>query len=293
MEPSSAQQTEFTKPPCLNELVEGISFEEYANAEGMNSSGIKEILEFSPAHFYEHKFNKQPEEKTDALQFGKLFHFAVLEPEKFKANYVVVPKVDRRTKLGKESHQKFIDALKSDAIQVPEEDLPHLTKMCEKLMNHPRASKILSHGLNEATMWWNDRETGELCKMRADFVSPAIGVVDLKTSRDAHPDRFYRDVEKYWYHVQAAHYIEGGRVTKTFRTDSFTFIVIEKKPPYAISVLVCADSMIQSGDRWRSKAMQIYAKCRRTGVWDAYGNNARVIEMRKNYESRDSFPEEI
>lgn len=275
----------------LNRLIENVPFEEYRRADGINSHGLMDVLR-SPAHYYEARYNKIEKKESEALQFGKLFHYAILEPEYFQKNYVIQPKFDKRTKIGKEAFQLWLNTVNPKNIIVPEDMVDQLTAMANKVLKHPRARKLLERGVRETTMFWNDRETGELCKMRPDFVTEKGHMVDIKTSKDAREEYFRRDIVKHNYHIQAAHYLAGARETGVCNPDTFVFVVIEKDPPYEIAIYPAGTSVLGIGDQWRSKAMRVYSKCRQTNKWPGYNPDARTIELPQWVEAVDPDEEE-
>lgn len=291
MEPQTNQQESKQDKFELNKLIPNIPFSVYAKSDGMNSSGIKDILR-SPAHFYQRKFEHVQTKETEALQFGKLLHYAVLEPELFKKHYIVQPKMDKRTAAGKSEYELFKAKLLPDAIVVPEEMVHGIKTMTDKILNHKIASKLMERGVRETTLFWEDRETKELCKMRPDFISAKGYIVDLKTSKDARLESFQRDIMKYLYHIQAAHYCEGARVAGVCRPDAFIFLVIEKDPPYEIAIYPAGASVLGVGDQWRSKAMGIYSRCKKRNVWPGYNHEARTIELPRWAEAVDPDDEE-
>lgn len=287
MEPLTHQTSGRLEPPEVGKLLENISFEKYAAYEGINSSGLKHILR-SPAHYYEYRYNRVEEKDSDALIFGSLFHYAVLEPDLFSKKYIVKPKFDMRTKDGKVQDFEWMkEYVRNDTILVPERMSKRLNEMVNKVLTHTRARDLLSKGVRETTLFWNDRETGELCKCRPDFISAQGHLIDIKTSKDAREQKFSKDILNYQYHIQAAHYCEGGRVTKQYDPDVFIFLVIEKDPPYEIGIYPSGSSVLGVGDQDRSTAMQIYAKCRKENRWPGYNSKFRTIELPKFTESLD------
>lgn len=84
--------------------------------KGLSFSSLKEFLQ-SPKHFFKYKTDKKT---TPAMEEGKQFHTAILEPAKFKEQYWVLDdavkcaeiggKVPRNTKLYKEWKQEQINA---------------------------------------------------------------------------------------------------------------------------------------------------------------------------------------
>ena len=59
----------------------------------------------SPNHYLQYVAGEAP--RTDAMIAGSALHCFVLEPHEFDARYIVAPKVDRRTKEGKEIFEAF------------------------------------------------------------------------------------------------------------------------------------------------------------------------------------------
>lgn len=288
MEPQTKDSSSKFEAPVLGQLLQNIPFKQYAASEGINSSGLKHILR-SPAHYYEYRYNRVEEKASDALIFGSLFHYAVLEPELFNKNYIVQPKYDLRTKIGNQKHNAWEEEhIKENSIIVPEKFSEQLNQMVNKMLTHSQVKRLLEKGIRETTLFWNDRETGELSKCRPDFITSFGDLIDLKTSMDAREDKFSRDIWHYQYHIQAAHYCEGGRVTGQYNSDTFIFIVIEKDPPYEIGVYPSGTSVLGVGDQWRSKAMNIYSKCKKNNRWPGYNVGFKTIELPKWAEAVDT-----
>jgi hypothetical protein len=301
MEPLTSQQSHNKPIFEIGKLHENVPFQTYADSDGINSHGLMDILR-SPAHYYEHKFNRVEEKDTDALRFGRLFHYAVLEPHLFRERAIIEPVFQGRTKAGqlttsknatevKQKRDEWFQALPEGAIVVPNEWLDQLTGMANKIMTHKLTKNLLREGVRETTLYWHDDETGELCKSRPDFISSQGHIVDLKTSMDARENYFARDILKHSYHIQSSHYLNGARITNTARSDSFIFLVIEKTPPFEIAVYPCGASVLGVGDQWRSKAMRIYSRCRKTNKWPGYNHEAKVIELPPWAEAVD--PDEV
>jgi exodeoxyribonuclease VIII len=55
------------------------------------------------------------------------------------------------------------------------------------------------------------------------------------------------------------------------------FLVVEKKPPYAVAVYVLDPESIALGRAEYRRDLQLYAECKRTGVWPGYGDKIQTI----------------
>lgn len=262
----------------IGKIIEDVPFELYQKSPGMNSSALKDILQ-SPAHFYERKYNQSERKETPALKFGKLFHYAVLECELFRKRAIVEPNVDKRTKEGKWIMQNFQENLAPDALVLSQDDLTRLTGMIQRMENHKIARGLLDKGIRETTIFWNDSETGDLCKARPDFITEDGLLIDLKTTKDARYKYFSRDAGEYMYHVQAAHYLEAGRVTKKFKYEDFIFLAFEHEAPYEIAAYPLGQQSLESGVTVRRKAMRIYSECKKKNEWPGYNQEAQCLEI--------------
>src|SRR5690349_7675909 len=88
--------------------VTGLGDDAYHDHPAVGSSHLKSIAR-SPAHYWSEWLDpsRPPRTDTPAKWLGKAVHAAILEPERFKSDYVVGPRFDRRTKAGKEAAAAF------------------------------------------------------------------------------------------------------------------------------------------------------------------------------------------
>ena len=136
---------------------------EYRARDGISSTDLKHIAK-SPAHF--RYWKDHPQEDTPALLFGRAAHKYVLEIEEFFSEFAVVPKVDRRTKEGKEIYEAFeTENVCKDVIF--SDDFEKIKEMREVLYDTPFAKMLLS-GKKERSYFMQDTETGLTIKCRPD-----------------------------------------------------------------------------------------------------------------------------
>lgn len=85
-------------------------------------------------------------------------------------------------------------------------------------------------------------------------------ILELKTTRDADPKKFYRDCLTYDYHMQAGIYVEGIRC-REFKFPDHYFIAVEKEAPFGISVLKSDAGFIKYGQKMYRRAMDMMKYC--------------------------------
>jgi hypothetical protein len=322
----------------------GVPETDYFAAAAVNASTLKHMGR-SALHCKAEMTRSDDRPDTEAQKVGRLIHCAVLEPERFAAEYVREPTTEDypdalvtqddykaqakelSLKVGgsKEQLKKRIsdhlnekaaaflarnndddpkvvewarlnycalalpDGLFFDSIVAAETegktalkaDHWHLAQaIIESIGANDRARKILSDGTPEETLIWQDELTGLLCKSRMDYYREDLGVVvDVKTTEDARPGAVSRDIRKYGYHISAAHYLDGLRTQGLNGGESFVWVFVEKKPPYAIALYVASAAMLAKGEQLRHQYLTQFARSKLSGLWPGYAGEFQTIDL--------------
>jgi len=245
---------------------------------GVASKGALDRIRRSPAH-YRSWVAGHDEVASPALDFGKMFHCALLERDVFESTHVVEPDFgDQRYKENKAKKADWKTANEGKN-PVDQKDFAAALGMAEAIRRHPKAGALLIGGDAEVTVRWQDEGTGIECKSRLDYYLPELGyVVDVKTTDDASEDGFQRSVAKYGYHRQAAFY-EEGLATIGMPIEGFVFVAVEKEPPYGVGVYLLDDDGIRRGrDSIRSNLIRL-AACIEHDTWPAYSDSIVTLSL--------------
>lgn len=245
-------------------IYKNITIKEYHSMEGLSKSMLDKIA-ISPAHLKQAM--DEGTKDTDALIFGRLFHTIVLEPRKFKKEFAIEPIVNKRTNEGKAILQEFYEANQGKDI-VTQEDVDKAKLLKKQLMKNEIIKKLLTGGDREVSIFWKDKETGELCKARPDILQGDI-IIDLKTTTTAKPGEFDKKAYDYGYHKQAYWFLEAYK-NATGNDARFVFIAIEKEPPYAVSVFMANDTMIKIGEIEARADLRLFHECKTNKKWPGY-----------------------
>ena len=246
-----------------------VSNAEYRKMEGLSSSDIKTMMKsFATWKYY--KDHPEEDNDTPSLRFGRACHKFMLEPYDFGNEYAVVPKVDGRTKEGKEAKKEFLKQAEGKEL-IDEETYDKLVDMRDMLYKTPYVKNLIN-GEHEKSFFWTDEATGIKCKCRPDsfgkFGNHNI-IVDYKTTENAETSAFMRSALKYNYDVQAAHYTAG--LEAIYGKDyQFIFIAQETKPPYLVNVLQADSYFMENGREVRGVMLETYKKCLELGEYPAY-----------------------
>jgi len=243
--------------------------EKYHAVDALSKSMMSKILK-SPAHY--RAALEEHQEPSKAMQMGTAIHTAVLEPQLYSQVVAVVPPdIDGRTKEGKqwkEAHKSRIHLTHAEDIDVQ--------GVANSVRRHPFWDIIhLDHRI-ESSVFAQDEETGIALKARPDLwvLEPDI-LVDVKTTDDASPEAFLRTIASFGYHIQAAHYLEMTEA------ESFIFVAVERKAPYAVAIYKLDAEWLQAGANLRRKAISTLHECRALDSWPAYPTATQTLSCPK------------
>lgn len=246
-----------------------LSSEAYHQGPGISRSGLMNFKR-SPYHYWYKYLNPDyiSEPATPAQILGNALHTYVLEPNEFEKRYFVIPEFNKVTKEGKERWQKIKSELgKKEILSIHQyETLQH---MAASLQKHKLAMQLIEKVEIEQSLYWTDPDTGILCKCRPDILRCNL-VCDLKTAQDGSPRSFQYAAFDYGYYIQAAMIQEALKYLKQKIIKDFLFLVIEKSPPYVISVYQLDQTSLEQGRYEFKKYLAEYKQCLETNDWPAY-----------------------
>lgn len=266
-------------------IIPDLTFKEYcADDESVNNSTLKEFVA-CPAK-YKWRLD-HPREDSAAFATGRLWHTAILEPDKVADEYAVLDVATRdrllyEARAGGSKAAEFSKRLASyklwsesqgDREIIDEADLSAAMEARE-LLYKGRFKDALDHGMAEAS-FFNEYQTehGPIkIKGRMDLWDDGAAMCwDLKTTRSAQPAEFGRLAWSYGYVRQAGFYrllaeLEG----KEFL--GFHIVAVETEPPFLHSVLTVPPQATRWGCEEAKAALSRLAYCRKTGEWPGYGS---------------------
>lgn len=223
----------------------------------------------SPAYF-KHMIEQDDQPETDALIFGNVFHTMVLEPDKFDSRYFILNEEERpeknKTMASKENKLWKAAQLEAagDKRLIGSTDKKNAENMAESLF---RKAGDLIRGANEYERRIDWRREGVDLKGFID-IDHDIFMADLKTAADATPHQWQR--KAYWdfnSHRQAAMYLDGDAKGLYTGDKDFYFIVVEKKPPYLVSIHLVGKNKIAEGMTQYKELIKGIKACRKSGKW--------------------------
>lgn len=261
-----------------------LSNELYHSGVGISRSGLMKLRQ-SPLHYWQHYLNpeREPTKETSGMIIGSVFHTLVLEPHLFPERYFVVPKIDKRTKEGKEIWAN-IEISRGNREIISTEDFAQAQSMADSIKAvrfesiEGTAHDLLLGAQYEKSLYWVDQETEILCKARPDILAANM-VCDLKSCVDASFYAFRRAVYDYGYHIQCAMLADAIKAILNKEINDFIFIAVEKNPPYAVAIYQLSEEILEQGRSAYKAGLRTYKNCLEKNYWPSY--EIRTIQWEK------------
>ncbi|EGN9317821.1 exodeoxyribonuclease VIII [Salmonella enterica] len=245
--------------------------EAYHAGPGVSKSQLDDIAD-TPAIYLWRKNAPVDTEKTKSLDTGTAFHCRVLEPVEFSKRFIIAPEFNRRTSAGKEEEKTFLEeCARTGRTVLTAEEGRKIELMYQSVMALPLGQWLVeSAGYAESSVYWEDPETGILCRCRPDKIIPEFHwIMDVKTTADI--QRFRTAYYDYRYHVQDAFYSDGYRA-QFGEIPTFVFLVASTTAEcgrYPVEIFMMGEDAKLAGQREYRRNLQTLAECLNNDEWPA------------------------
>lgn len=277
-------------------LVEQTNEEYHAHTASISKSHL-DVVAKSPLHYWDRYINpdREPEEPTPAMILGTATHTAVLEPDLFPSQYIVVPgdAPKRPTSVQLKAKNPSAETLlaidwwegferdNAGKTILAADDYQTCLAMRDAVHVHSAAGRLLQAGRSEQSFYAIDNETGALIKCRPDFLRDDGGLVDVKTTEDASPDGFAKSVANFRYYVQAPFYMDILERLYAEAPPYFIFIAVEKKRPFAVATYFVENDQLALGRARYMKDLRTIQNCKEANVWPGYSDQVEPLRLPK------------
>ena len=251
-----------------------------APAPSLSGGMAHTLLTRSPLHAWtEHpRLNQrwEPSELTAEQEEGTALHALILESEDL---IVPVDAENWRTKAAQEQRAAIRATGKIPLLAERATLLGAVAdEVRDQLRHHHDAADCLTAGKPEQTMIWRDGDVW--VRNRVDWMDddPRGWLTDLKTvATSAEPGAFGRKLVDSGYAVSAALYLMGARALGR-KPAGYRWLVVERDPPHAISVVTMAPDLMDLAERQAMRALEIWRECMARDEWPAYPPRTAHIE---------------
>lgn len=211
----------------------------------------------SPAHYYQAVNGGWA--STGAQIFGRGAHAMILDQP-----YAVF---DGKVRRGKEW-----EAFKEENHGVPwlsRREADQCKALADAVADHREASRLIFGGnaVREQKVGW--MQLGRECAGTPDVRNTSY-IVDLKTTKSSHPERFMRDATWRSYHAQLAWYLDGVALSGLGKPTEAYVVAVESTPPHTVTVFRLTERAIDQGRRLCRIWLERVIGCERDGYWPGY-----------------------
>jgi exodeoxyribonuclease VIII len=251
-------------------FIEDVPNETYHSSKGVSKSGLDKIAR-SPAYY---KGSKQ-KPATRPMEIGTAIHAAILEPVRFRKEYVVTESVVRTSKEYKEAK-----AIHGSELTLTATEGAKVQGMQDSVTaNYSAMQYLLADGRAELSAFCVDPETGINIRARFDWLTDSGISVDVKKTQDVRADKFAKSVNEYRYHVQEAMYSFIYKQITGDDLQAFYFLAVEEEAPHSNQMFLLDDTSREIGAFYFRRDLRIYAECINSDKWPQPDNGDGVIEL--------------
>lgn len=270
--------------PCVLDDLDEVEYHRDVVPErlgrSLSHSGAKTLLTKSPEHF---RWERDHPVYKDVFDFGSAAHKYVLGEgppitvHEYDTEKVKSPKSTSAWKA------QQAEVRKAGGILLLPDEHAQVLAMAAKLREHPIAGRLFvpGNGKAEVSLFWQDDPTGCFLRARIDWLRTTGRpiAVDYKTSVTADPDAFGRRAVDYAYYMQDPWYLAGIQELGLADDPAFVFVVQEKDPPYAVTVIELDEESRRIGRESMRRAIDLYTECQSTDTWPSYADGVASASL--------------
>ena len=255
-------------------IVEGMTNEDYHAHTALGSTQVKAAIK-SLAHFKAMRDGKLIK-KSDAMDLGSAVHSAILEGS--MEGFIQVPKGLVRN----DKHQAWKDfkAKNVGKTMLTFDDYSKVENMFCAFYRTEIAAKLLCKGRAELSFFAKDPTTGLELRARPDYFVETdewVYIVDLKTSKDASPEAFQKDVYNYRYDISAAHYIKVVELVTGKKVKDYFILAVESSVPHGTAIYRLDEDCLARADKRLSCVLSQIAKAQEDKIYSGYSE--KVVDL--------------
>lgn len=256
-------------------VIQKLTWTEYEAIDAMNCStlthGLRSMRSLRRA------IDSTDMERSDAMDFGQVYHAKILEPEDFDNRFAVMPNFARDpqnvTDTGKKSTSaatKYVKQRQAQwrdenpgVVEVSEFDHWRVTQIENAIKRHPFASELVETSDTELSL------VGEIggvpFKGRVDLLKPGV-MADLKGCTDAEPRAFGRDAVRFNYWLKVAAYVDLAEQNGN-RIEDVYLIAVETSGEFDCVVYRVPEPCLDAGRKQLHKTLQRYRFAMEKNRW--------------------------
>jgi len=225
-----------------------------------------------------------PKKVTKAMEIGLLFDKALLEPDLFKEGHSHWVRPEAIANLNSKDGRKWTKDHPGDLPVLKFQESADIQGMIESVMRHKLARRIIEESSKQESAFCKDPDTGLLRKCRTDARlienSGRMLIADLKSTffGCAAPEVWSVHCARMNYHIQDTFY-SGIHRDLAGEDPFFVFLVVERRPPYAVRIFEIHEEGRSRAREKCSRALAKFQECKAKGEWPSYPETIERIRL--------------
>jgi len=239
------------------------------DSPSLSASVAQVLLRESPrkAWFSHPRLNPDYREEQDGkFDIGTAAHSLLLEGDD---RMLVVDADDWRTKAAKEARAGARRDGKIPVLARQAASVRAMVGAAREFLKDCEITEYWNEADSEVAAIW--REASVWLRCRFDRLSKNHRcIIDYKTTENASPEVFSRQITRMGYHIQESFYRRAVRALGE-KDPAFVFLAQSCEPPYECSLHGCDPAMKEIADAEVDRAVQEWRVCLQTNKWPSYG----------------------
>jgi hypothetical protein len=242
----------------------------------LSASIAKTLLTQSPRHAWLAHPRLNPDYKPDEdsrFDLGTAAHAMLLERD--ASRIVWVEADDWRKQITRDIRDEARKHGQLPLLSKYQEVLQAMLVEAARTLESSELGNILDTGAPEQTLIWREEIW---CRARLDLLSADKKVIlDYKSTENAQPDAFIRQIGRMSYDVQAQFYTRG-MIAATGTVPTFVFLAQEITAPFACSLVSLSNAYVEIGNVKVDRAIAAWARCSARKEWPGYDKRIHYAE---------------
>jgi hypothetical protein len=205
-------------------------------------------------------------EESGTFDLGTAAHAMLLEGE---GNIFVCEFDDWRTKAAKEQRDEARAMGKTPLLARRAAAVKRMVGVAQAFIESSEIAELWPDADSEMTGIWQERDVWLRC--RFDRITKyRRAIFDYKSTTDASPDGFSRQIVRMGYHLQDAFYRRGAQALSA-ASPKFIFLAQSVEPPHECTLHGCDPALQEIADAEIDRAVGLWRECITRDKWPSYG----------------------
>lgn len=206
--------------------------------------------------------------QADKFDLGQYAHAMLLEDDRSKL--VVVEADDWRTKAAKETRDAARASGKVALLARHVDAVFNMVTAAKEFIANSEIADEWKHADSEVTAVAIDH-SGAVLRCRYDRISKSRRfIADYKSTEDASPDTFSRQITRMGYHIQDAFYRRIAQINGVVGP-RFVFLAQSVEAPHECSLHACDPALQEIAEAEVQRAIDLWRECMKAKNWPSYG----------------------